>query len=233
MNDLIIFAILGVQIFTGIIVIFLFLSFQASRQQKDVEQDKALDEARKKAEGIIQSAIKESQQIVKKAQSTGQTILAQEKEESDEITDEYQKELEKLSKEMVSKLESSEKLAETQFQDYLKGLESTIEAAAKKSEEAFNQRSATFFDKTSEAVGQAVAEINTKVKEEVTTEMKKMKDVVEEYQRKRMAVVDDNLIDIIEKTAAAALNKSLSMEEHVELIYKSLDEAKKKNFFGE
>ena len=65
--------------------------------------------------------------------------------------------------------------------------------------------------------------IETKLQEQYATVGKE----VQEYKIQQMTKVDNHIIELVQKTTTLALGKSLSIENHQELVLEALEEAKK------
>jgi hypothetical protein len=76
------------------------------------------------------------------------------------------------------------------------------------------------------------ANAKEQIRSNVEKELIAVKKVVETYRQERYALIDNEIISLIEKTTELALLKKLELNEHTELLYRALEEAKSKNSFS-
>lgn len=62
-------------------------------------------------------------------------------------------------------------------------------------------------------------------------EFKSISKELGEYREARMRLINERIIVLIEETAQIALQKKLSMQDHADLVYRSLEEAKQRGVF--
>jgi hypothetical protein len=62
---------------------------------------------------------------------------------------------------------------------------------------------------------------------EIKADMETIKRALTDYQRIRMAQIEENLAETIQRAAELYLGKKLDPETHMELIYESLEKAKR------
>ena len=67
----------------------------------------------------------------------------------------------------------------------------------------------------------------------IEDELRKTKELVKAYRIHQQKLVDDNIVDLLEKTAQLAFKKTLSLKDHTDLVIQSLEEAKQAGLFNE
>ena len=65
------------------------------------------------------------------------------------------------------------------------------------------------------------------MEEELATARSELEGLREARQR----MLDDRIVELVERTAAIALTESLSLAEHARLVYRALEVARKEGFF--
>ena len=64
----------------------------------------------------------------------------------------------------------------------------------------------------------------------INTEITQVRIAIEEYKQAQIKAVDENIKAIVEETIAKVLGKRLTLDDQMDLIYKSLEEAKKERW---
>lgn len=75
-------------------------------------------------------------------------------------------------------------------------------------------------------------EMHTRMSDELEKEVAAVRQAVGAYQQERFAVLDREIIGLVEDTARVVLNKSLSLKDHRGIILEALAEAKQQGVFG-
>ena len=75
------------------------------------------------------------------------------------------------------------------------------------------------------------ANAKEQIRSNVEKEFISVKKVIETYRQERYALVDNQILSLLENTANIALGKELTLQDHTDLIYKALEEAKSKDTF--
>jgi hypothetical protein len=75
-------------------------------------------------------------------------------------------------------------------------------------------------------------DVRKRVSDELEKEVVLVRDAVAAYKKERFAVLDREIIGLVEDTARIVLNKSLSLEDHRGVILEALAEAKQQGVFG-
>lgn len=69
------------------------------------------------------------------------------------------------------------------------------------------------------------------ISKQVATLVAEAKEEIEKYKRGRLANIDQAVSDLVEKVSKDILNRTIVMEEHEELVWKALEEAKNEGIF--
>ena len=70
------------------------------------------------------------------------------------------------------------------------------------------------------------------IQENIEKEFDSVREMIDMYRKKRMDIVDNEIIALIEQTTTIALQKKLTFSEHTELLFAALEEAKSQNIFS-
>jgi len=137
--------------------------------------------------------------------------------------------IEETFKEQITK---SAERADKSFAALLDELQKTIDSHMKENEAVFAQKTDELVAKTQSLLDTFTTEIQAKVRGQVEAEMEAAKKEISEYRLRRMAIVDEHIIDILEQVTSKVLSKKLSVADQSDLVYKSLEEAKTEHAFG-
>jgi hypothetical protein len=84
---------------------------------------------------------------------------------------------------------------------------------------------------TAKSVVEVAKGLDQALKVNVEHEFATIKNELERYRDARMHMVDEKIMVLVEETAQIALQKKLSLQEHSDLVYRSLEEAKQRGVF--
>ncbi len=207
--------------------------------------DRVIKEAQSKANEIINDAQVQSRSILSTAQESAEKIISERKEENEKFREEYTKHFDEIianGKDILSN-QSTELsgLSQNMINEFKKHVLTTEVLIQKESElvsktlsEESDQLKHTFTDMSTKAQeGQSVLIEETKklVSEEIAKEISMAHEVIATYKKERLALLDREVVGLIEETARIALNKTFSLREHRDQVLVALDEAKKEGVF--
>ncbi len=69
------------------------------------------------------------------------------------------------------------------------------------------------------------------IRDRVELEIREIRSALAGYIEARQRLVDEHIVELVERTAAIALTESLSLAEHSRLVYRALEEARREGFF--
>lgn len=128
--------------------------------------------------------------------------------------------------------------AETQLAKFVTRLETVLEKSADEANDRFGEYLRQLLDKsrleqerlTTDAqkrLEEYVDAMEKDVSVEIKTDMATVKKALEDYQKIRIAQIEENLAVTIQRAAELYLERKLDPETHLELIYEALEKAKK------
>jgi len=131
-----------------------------------------------------------------------------------------------------------QKSPESELAKYVARLEKVLEKSAEEANNRFGEYLRQLLDKSrreeeklTEAAQQRLNEyveaMQKDVAAEIKADMETIKRALTDYQRIRMAQIEENLAETIQRAAELYLGKKLDPETHMELIYEALEKAKK------
>lgn len=208
--------------------------------------DHIVKEAEEKAHQIITDAEGEARIMKENARAEAERAFADRSKIDEEFRQEQAKHIEDLSKHAEELLHKQTltitQLSETMANDFSKqshaaGEELTGEMGEMKKTiaEETDRMKKTFANmavKANEDYNELVAETRKKLEEELEEEVKIAHDAVKSYRIERIALLNKEIVGLVEDTARIALRKSLSLDQHRDIIIASLEEAKQQGIFA-
>lgn len=210
------------------IVMIVLLSKPGKIKEQEEELFKKTEE---KSQEVITGAIKESERIVLEAREKGLDLLEEEKRGSQRMEGQFSQELTNFSTELKNRLAESTTLASTSYQEYLENLKKESGSHVEEEHRVLQEKANSIFEKTKSEMETFINDLHTRIGIQVDDEIKAARDVVKAYRRERLAAVDDKIVDLVEKTVAKTMGKTLDIGEKTDLVYKALEEAKKEEVF--
>lgn len=170
----------------------------------------SLDSAQMKSYNIIHQAIKKSESILGAAELEGVKVAADSKFRTKEMEEKYEAEIKK----------------------YLDGLKDLSGKQQSMTEEVLKQRVDDLTARFEQNLNNFFLNTQQQSTAAIQSELQAAKKIVEEYRQKQLTMIDQNIIDLLERTLAIIINKKLPLRDHLDLVYQSLEQAKAEKFLG-
>ncbi len=84
---------------------------------------------------------------------------------------------------------------------------------------------------TASSIAEVAKELNGVLHQSVAGEFSHIANELAQYRSARMRLVDERIITLIEETVEIVLQKKMSMQDHSDFVYRSLEEAKERGIF--
>lgn len=220
-SQVLFYGLIGQAAFTAVTLgIVAYMQYRLSKKYyklKDLEKGK-LTEAEENARKQIEDAQKKALEIVNKSQS---------------LTEETRSQMQKQILQSIS----------NQLQEYQKIMEQVkgqvIDSATQNSQKA-NQEAVVLIEELKKSamnninqlslnLQQTISQQQSALQQKVDVEFASISKAVEEYKNKRLEFVEQQITEMVVQTAKEVIGKSLSLQEHEELIMESLEKAKSEN----
>ena len=182
---------------------------------------RVFEEARKKALSIIEEANSKSGQIISSLKSFENKSDDDLKELTDSLSEEQRKVLEERSDDLIKSYQQALNELRQKNIDLFKNISKDIEGDAVSEIKDFRQ----ILEKETFASQKVVS---GKIEEEY----KKIEEELQKYKAEKLKEVDDSIYKILIAVSKRVIGKSLSVEDHTELVIQALEKAKKENFFN-
>jgi F0F1-type ATP synthase membrane subunit b/b' len=209
--------------------------------------DQVIKEAQKKADQLLKDVQEQARAIRTKAEMEAGQVLVDRKKEATLLKEEYIKQLEgvtmegkealgrqiadagRMSGEIVGALKQHVESTTTSLDGEIELMKKSFADGRANIQKEFAELSSS-----AKADHKALLEEHKKnITETLSNEIASVRQAISEYKKERFAIVDQQVVGLIEDTTRIALNRSLSLQEHTDIIQASLEEAKKQGIFSQ
>ena len=207
---------------TTIVMTILYLQeFQKRQKIQNQSLQVSLKEAQKKSYSIIHQAMKKAQNIIGKAEAESVEIAADSKLATKNFEEKYGKE---LSNEIHK--------AEDAFVKYLADLRTQSEQAQLLSQDFAKQKVNEIFERFEQNLSTFLTQTEQKSVNAIDLELKATRQLVDTYKAQQLALIDENIVAMLEKTLSLVLVNKISLKDEVDLVYEALEKAKAEKFIS-
>lgn len=218
-----------------IIIILLILLILNNRKMQNLTYpvyDYIVKGAESKARRITYDAMKSSREMLRDAELAGIKVIAKDKVESKKIEEEYEKTLKDLAKQTESLLSQYMSEVEKGLKSLTSKIEKQVSEGITKNESFLQQETNKLSTQLASTFKTLEANAKEQIRNNVENELISVKKLVETYRQERYALIDSQIVSLIENTVAVVFQKKLSLADHTELMYRALEEAKSKDAFS-
>lgn len=235
-TNLLLFVSLNANIFLFLILAVFVVSDKILKRKRRIpdidEQKKIIEDTREKSIDILSKATHKAQKILTNAELQGIKLFSKEKIETGKFTDEYQKHIHELEDTLETRFEDQASQADKAYEDFIKNMETAIQSHIMKNQKLLEEKSNTLIINSEKLLNNFTEDLHNRFRSQVDLELAQAKSEIESYKLRRIGILDENVVEILEKTIQITLGKKLSLSEHSDLIYKALEQAKKEHAFG-
>ncbi len=190
----------------------------------------------------LNKATDDYNEVLHSAITRGQEILSEAETQALKNTADAQFYKDKLNKTVEENLNNALSEAETEFATKLKTLEQEYEAffaqaklktldSSKKYETSMDELMKVINEKMEANLNKFIQDTQKQSFQQIQMELNAARQLVDNYKAGQMRLVDENIIAVLERTLALVLNKNISLENQIDLVYEAYDRAKKEKFF--
>lgn len=203
---------------------------QKRRKLLSENPEKILNEARNRGNTILHRALKKAQEILGQAELEGVKAVAESKFTNKKLEEKYQSELAKLVQQLETSFSGEISLAEKEYLKYLEGLRAKSEQTQLLSQEYTKQRINEIFERFEQNLAAFLTSTEQKSVSAIELELKASRQLIDTYKTQQLALIDENVISMLEKTLSLVLAKKISLKDEMDLVYEALEKAKIEKF---
>lgn len=186
-----------------------------------------LEGARQKGLKILHQATKLAQTILGQAELEGIKVVADSKFRTKTLEQRFEQQLTETAARLELTFTQETLQAEKEFIQYLADLKVRTEQTQNILIQNLEQQTGELLKK----LRQNLTAFSTQTQQQSLSladqELKEAKKVIEDYKRQKLALIDEQIGQILEKTISRVLSKKLSLKDQMELVYEALEQAKK------
>ncbi len=201
------------------------------------QNEKDLDEAQKKGYEILHQSIKKAQALLANAELEGLRMVAGSKLATNKLDSQYASQLSRsleLSQSTITQeVDEAKKavtLANQQFMNFLNELGTSAKNIETSSQTLTNQRINELFEKFETRLSDFLMKTEQASTHSIELELRSARQLIETYKSQQIALIDENIIAMMEQTLNLVLAKKLSLKDQLDLVYEALEKAKIEKF---
>jgi len=209
-------------------IVAIVLYFRERRQKKKLqrESDRFLQEIREKGWETLNQSIKKSQAILTQAELEGVKVIADSKIQSSQLEDEYSR---KLS-EILDQSRQNINAAQTQLLQFMQSLQQKSAELQETSQKAAELRINELLGKVEGRLSDFLMQTEQKTTSSIELELRSTRQLIETYKTQQFALIDENIIAMMEQTLSIVLAKKMTLSDQLDLVYEALEKAKVEKF---
>jgi hypothetical protein len=152
--------------------------------------------------------------------------------EVDDLESYYKDHLEEVATNLQKRFDSDIQKATESFMQYLDELKVKADQTQSILDAAKTDRVNAIFTHMEQTMAAVVDKAVTQSIASIQLDLETSKKSVEDYTKKQLSIVDQNIIDLLERTLSLVLVKKLSLREQLDLVYEALEKAKAEGFLA-
>lgn len=201
------------------------------------QNEKDLEESQKKGYEILHQSIKKAQALLANAELEGLRLVAGTKLATNKLDTQYADQLSRsleLSQNTIAKeIDETKKaitLANQQFMNFLNELGASAKNIETSSQTLTNQRISELFEKFETRLSDFLIKTEQQSTHSIELELRSTRQLIETYKTQQIALIDENIVAMMEQTLNLVLAKKLSLKDQLDLVYEALEKAKIEKF---
>ncbi len=229
-------------VITQATILLVFLRAFREFKKSHNPDEEAVKKLRLKSEEILRGALERANLILASAQKKGVDIIAKEEKTGSTLSDEYSKHLGAVQESLQESFERTANDADKALEEYLTQVGKTVADHMDQNEKILSDKAAVMTEqarkalddmrgRTEGSIEKLTKDTQEMVRSEIDKELAMAHDELTEYKARRMKMIDERIIQMLEDVIKVTLEKKLSLVEQSELVYRALEEAKRENAF--
>ncbi len=222
---------MGLVVATGLLQMGLVILLLRQKKMTQTEEE-LLESSQLKSQSILSRAMRQANRLLVTSELKGIKALSQDRLTARVLEQDFHKRLDRIENALTIQFERVAQETDKEYGEFLHNLETRLAAHVAESRKGIEAATSTVMAKTQEELGLYTENLKKAVTSQVDAEFSAVRTEIDEYRERRLKVLDERIIDVLEDVVHVALEKKLDLSEHSELIYRALEFAKKENAFG-
>lgn len=192
-----------------------------------------LTDAQAKGYEIIHNAIKQSQEILSNAELQGIKTVADTRLHTDRLSSDYDRQFQIMVSRIENQFATQAQQAEKEFIAYMADLKTRSEQTQSMIDSIIRDKFTALFGTLEQNLSSVMTQTIQHTLATIQQQLEDSRMAVDTYQKKQLDLIDQNIIDLLEKTLSVVLIKKLSLKDQLDLVYEALEKAKIEKFLDE
>lgn len=210
---LLVLVLVGISLFT--LVLFRRIAYP--------RRNATLREAEQEAVAILDKAHKYATELREKAEKDTEALFKDREQQADAFVRRFETQIETLAKHHATLLEKYATLTRDTYREF----EASVRESAGAGEAAVKQEIERLLADLHDEHTKLKRHLTKQLEDHLEQEFSAARDAVAKYREAQLRMIDRRIVSLIEEVASLALQKELSVSEHADIVFKSLEEAKK------
>lgn len=202
----------------GLLVIILTILYL---REYNLRRKQAAEEER-----ISKQIRDQSFHMLEAAEIAEEKVIADSKYSTSILEEEYRRKLENLFKNSQESITA----AQSQLIGYMQDLQKRSQEFEEAARSSSLQRINSLFQRLEARLSDFLVKTETATTSSIELELKSARQLIEAYKAQQLALIDENIIAMMEQTLSLVLAKKLSLKDQLDLIYEALEKAKVEKF---
>lgn len=181
---------------------------------------------RQKFQNTINQSVAKSKNILDEAELNSVKVVADTRFHTQRMEEEMGREVEDLIREAQRTINAHS----LKFVQFLENLQKDAQLIQKESQKNTAERINQLFGSLEQRLADFLVETSQKTSSTLELELKSARALIETYKQEQLKLIDENILSMMEQTLSTVLNKKLSLEDHLDLVYEALEKAKVEKF---
>lgn len=200
-------------------------------RKKELEEKSFLNTPEaEKSYNLLHQAMKKAQTIIGAAELESLKVVSEGKYGVRKLEAKYEEEFAEALGKLESDFSREALEAEKSFIQYLADLRTRSEQTQNLLQDISRQKTAELFERFEQNLSNFLTQTQGQSMNAVSLELQAARQLIDTYKAQQLALIDENIIAMLEKTLSLVLSKKLSLKDHMELVYESLEKAKVEKF---
>jgi len=209
-----------------VILVLYSLRIEEKKTKNSYTSAQMLKNTSQKTSNIIYGAIKQANKLLSEAELVGIKTIAEQKVHTSYVEQVYEKKMNELMQSAITKLQTTLDTLDRNYRQFVVESESIMTNHLERNQKALDDHFVEIF-RTNETRAQTFYQAQQQaIASVLNQELSRIKTTLHEYQQGQMHLIDETVVDIFEDAFKQVVGKRLTLEDHLELVKTSLEQAK-------
>lgn len=185
--------------------------------------DAVLKKTEKEASNIAKEARAHAETVRDKAEQDAASVLHAREQQANQLATRYEERLKSLGEQHAKLIDRYSTLADDTYRNF----NTSIKKASESGQVAVKQETNRLLADLRDEHTKLRKHFTTQFQERLESELSAVRESVDAYREAQLRMIDQRIVALVERVAALALQKELSVSEHADMVFRSLEEAKK------